>query len=73
MAFIASYIKFVDYNLLHKRMRHPTAHALKQIMKRLDATFAIDKQIKLNFCEACQFGKCHKQYFLSVETLTPVD
>lgn len=49
MAFIASYIMFVDYNLLHKRMRHPTSHALKQIMKRLDATFAIDKQIKLTF------------------------
>lgn len=41
MAFIAFYIKSVDYNLLHKRMGHPTVHALKQIMKRLDTSLTV--------------------------------
>lgn len=70
MAFVASYIKYVDYNMLHKRIGHPTVHSLNQTMKRLDATFTINKQVKPSFCEACQLDKCHMQYFPSVETST---
>lgn len=70
MAFVAFYIKSIDYNLLHKRMGHPTVHGLNQIMKRLDATFTINKQVKPSFCEAYQFGKCHMQHFPSIETST---
>ncbi|KAH9744520.1 retrovirus-related pol polyprotein from transposon RE1 [Citrus sinensis] len=62
--------KSVDCNILHKRMGHPTVHALHQIMKRLNSNFPIDKTIKPQFCDACQFGKCHMQHFPSIETST---
>lgn len=59
MAFVASNNKFVNYNLLHKRMRHSTVHALKQIIKCLNSTVNMDQTVLPKFCDACQFGKCH--------------
>lgn len=70
VAFTVSSNKSVDYNLLHKRMGHPTIHALKQVIKCLNPAFKIDTTIQPKFCDACQFGKCHMQHFLSVETST---
>ena len=70
MAHFASYNKHVDYSLLHKRMGHPTTHALKQIMKCLNSNFILPKDIKTQFCDACQLGKCHMQHFPSIETST---
>ena len=72
-AFMASAVsnsKSVDCNLLHKRMGHPTVHALHQIMKRLNSSLKIDKTIQPQLCDACQFGKCHMQHFPSMETST---
>ena len=66
----ALYNKTIDYSLLHKRMGHPTTHALKQIIKCLDSNFIILKYSKSQFCDACQLGKCHMQYFPSIETST---
>ena len=57
MAHVASCNKTVDYSLLHKRMGHPTIHALKQIMKCLDSTSVHSKYSKSQFCDACQLGK----------------
>ncbi|KAH9689176.1 retrovirus-related pol polyprotein from transposon RE1 [Citrus sinensis] len=70
VAHVASCNKTVDYSLLHKRMGHPTIHALKQIVKCLDSTFVLSKDSKLQFCDACQLGKCHMQHFPSIETST---
>lgn len=58
-ALFASYSKFVDYNLLHKRIGHLTVHALKQIMKQLNSAFDMNRDIKLEFCNACQFDEGH--------------
>lgn len=70
VALSVSFNKSIDYNLLHKRMGHPTIHALKQVIKCLNPTFKIDITIQPKFCYACQFGKCHMQHFHYVETST---
>lgn len=62
MTFIAFNKNFIDYNLLHKRMGYPIILTLKQIIKCLDLTFYIDKNIQLKFCDAFQFVKCHMQH-----------
>ncbi|KAK9200689.1 hypothetical protein WN944_015887 [Citrus x changshan-huyou] len=70
MALLVAYSKSIDYNILHKRMGHPTVHALKQIIKHLNHSLDINRALKPIFCNACQFGKCHMQYFPSVDTTT---
>ncbi|KAH9751439.1 reverse transcriptase Ty1/copia-type domain-containing protein [Citrus sinensis] len=70
MAHFASYNKPIDYSLLHKRMGHPTTHALKQIMKCLHSNFILPKDLKSQFCDVCQLGKSHMQHFPSIETST---
>ena len=70
MALFVAYSKSVDYNILHKRMGHPTVHAFKQIMKYLNPSLDINRALKPIFCNACQFGKCHMQHFPSIDTTT---
>lgn len=70
VAFAVSFNKYIDYNLLHKRIGHPTIHALKQVIKCLNPTLKIDITIQPKFCYAYQFGKCHIQHFHYVETST---
>ncbi|KAH9800493.1 retrovirus-related pol polyprotein from transposon RE1 [Citrus sinensis] len=70
MALSVAYSKSVDYNILHKRMGHPTVHALKQILKHLNPSLDINRTLKPIFCNACQFGKCHMQHFPSIDTTT---
>lgn len=55
---------------MHKRLGHPAIHALKQIMKHCNHTFDIDKDITVEFCSACQFGKSHIQHFPFIKTTT---
>lgn len=70
MVLFASSHKRLYYNTLHNRTGHPTIHALKQVMKHCNQTFNINKDITLEFCSACQFGKSHMQHFPSIETTT---
>ena len=70
VAHFASYNKTIDYSLLHKRIGHPTTHALKQIMKCLNSNFILPKDLRSQFCNACQLGKCHMQHFPLIETST---
>lgn len=47
----------VTKSLLHRRLGHPSLKVLDQILKNCTLNFPINE--KLNFCEACQFGKMH--------------
>lgn len=69
-ALFASCYKVIDCNLLYKRMGHLTIHALKLIMNQLNSKFVMTKNLKPDFCNACQFGKSHMQHFPSLETTT---
>lgn len=72
MALFASYFpsNSLNYNVMHKRLGHPTVHAPKQVLKYFGHTFASNNKITPDFCSACQFGKSRIQYFPSVETTT---
>ena len=70
MALFSHSSKSFDCNIMHKRLGHPTTHALTQVMKIFDQTFNLNKHVSIDFCSACQFGKSHMQYFPSVETTT---
>lgn len=41
--------KSLNYNIMHKRLGHPTVHVLKQILKQFDHTFDLDEDITLEF------------------------
>lgn len=49
-------------------MGHPIVHATKQIIKQLNSNFDVNKDIKPNFCNTCQFGNCHMQHFSYTNT-----
>lgn len=49
MALFAYPSKSLNYNIIHKRLGHPTVHALKQILKQFDHTFDLDEYITLEF------------------------
>lgn len=70
MALFSFSHKHLNYNIMHKRLGHPTIHALKQVLKSSDHSFDLNKAITPEFCSACQFGKSHMQHFPSIETST---
>lgn len=59
MALFAYPSKSLNYNIMHKRLGHPTVHVLKQILKQFDYTFDLDEDITLELYSPCQFGKSH--------------
>ena len=70
MALFSHSLKSFYCNIMHKRLRHPTTHALTQVMKLFYQTFNLHKHVSIDFFSACQFGKSHKQHFPSVDTIT---
>ena len=70
MALSVTHSNSVDYNVLHKRMGHPTVHALKQIVKHLHPSLDINRTLKPILSNACQFGKCYMQHFPFIDTTT---
>ena len=51
-------------------MGHSIIHTLILVIKQLNSNFDVDKEIKLAFCNKCQFYECHMQHFLSIEVTT---
>lgn len=59
-----------NVDLLHKRLGHPTVHTLKCVLKSCNQFADINKISILSFCDTCQYGKSHLQYFNSFNIKT---
>lgn len=70
MALFSFPYKSLDYNVMHKRLGHPTIPALKHVLKASDHSFDLNKDITPEFCSVGQFEKSHMQHFSLVETST---
>lgn len=56
--------KSLSYSILHKRIRHPTVHTLKQVMKHCDHTFDLEKNVHQNVAVLVSLVKATCNTFL---------
>lgn len=55
------YVLYISKNIWHSRMGHPSFRVLDQVLTSCNIKIKMNE--KVNFYEACQYGKSHKLPF----------
>lgn len=65
----------ISINLLHKRLGHPSKHAMQTILKTKCLPYVNINKHSFAFCDACQFGKMHQLHFSPTKIIstTPLE
>lgn len=53
----------ISVNLLHKRLGHPSKHAMQTILKTKFLPYVNINKHSFESCDACQIGKMHQLHF----------